>query len=145
MGAAYNSPDSLLETYAQDQDRGCVALLEYHISDWSAFWMQLNGMNALTYNALTFYAKGDSTQGIPATFKVEVKRKENSEVSVYYVSGLTDSWQPFTIPLDEFEPFPGMTPLSEWDNLSEVVFTFEIDRSGSNGVIYLDDISFETR
>lgn len=145
MGAAYNLPDSLAETYIAEPEHGCVARLEYHISGWAAFWIQLNGLDASAYNTLTFYAKGDPALGIPATFKVEVKRNNNGEVSIVRVPGLTDSWQPFTIPLTDFQPFPGMTPLSGWDNLSELVFTFEINNSGSQGVMYLDNIAFEKR
>ncbi len=146
MGAAFDPPDDspeLVETYVQEPNHGCVARLEYNVEDWAAFWMKLNGFNASEYNTLTFWARGDSVVGIPPEFKVELKRNDNNEISIHYVSGLTDSWQQFSIPLDQFGPFFDLPPLNGLDNLSELVFTFELDRSGRAGIMYLDDINFE--
>lgn len=146
MGAAFDPPDFLKESYIPEEGRGCVARLEYQIPKvYAAFWMKLQGMNTKDYNTVTFYAKGDSTAGIPQLFKVEVKRNNNAEMSIIYLSNLSDKWQQFAIPYNEFVQFFDFPALSGWDNLSELAFTFEIEKSGQTGVIFVDDIAFEKR
>lgn len=60
-----------------------------------------------------------------------------------YVAGLTDEWKRIKIGLNELRPFPEMDFLCGWDEMSELVFTFEADGSGKKGTIYLDDIYVE--
>ena len=148
-GAAYKPIDDtpeLVESYVQEPGRDCLVRLHYNLDGpWAAFWIKLRGFNANPYNTLTFLAKGDPAYGIPPEFKVELKRNNNEEISIFYVSGLTSQWQLFAIPFDSFGPFYDEPPLSGYDNLSELVFTFEITRSGKSGVVFLDDVDVEHR
>jgi hypothetical protein len=64
MGAAYNPPDSLKESYPQEPNRGCVARLEYKIAEWSAYWLKLQGADLNAYSRLTFDVRADPQPGI---------------------------------------------------------------------------------
>jgi hypothetical protein len=138
MGAAYNSPDSLIESYVQENGRGCVARLAYDIQAWSAFWQKLQGQDLTAFNRLTFDLRGDAAAGIPGAIKIEIKRANNSEVAILYIENITDSWQSYSVNLADFRP-----ALSSWMGIEELVFTFEANRSGRAGVVYLDNVQFE--
>jgi len=138
MGAAYNSPDSLIESYVPESERGCVARLEYSIQEWAAFWQKLQGQDLTPFGQLTFDLKGDAAAGIPRAIKIEIKRAGNSEVAIRYIENITDSWQSYSVNLADFRP-----ALSSWMGIEELVFTFEANRSGRAGVVYLDNVQFE--
>ena len=138
MGGAYNSPDSLIESYVEENERGCVARLEYDIQAWAAFWQKLQGQDLTPYSRLTFDLRGDAAAGMPGAIKIEIKRDNNSEVAITYIENITDSWQPFSVNLADFGP-----ALSSWEGIEELVFTFEATRSGGEGVVYLDNVQFE--
>lgn len=147
MGAAYNPPDILVESYVPVPDRGCVARLDFDIVYWSAFWMKLQGVNLESYAKLSFDIRANSP--VPNRIKVELKRLcqngECGEMSIIYVSGLTAEWQIVRIALDDFGStgYPGILPISDWRDIEELVFTFEAGQSGSKGVVYVNDIMFE--
>ena len=140
MGAAYNAPDSLVEIYVQEAEHGCVARLEYNIVQWSAFWMKLQGVNLTPYSKLAFDIRADPERGIPGQMKVELKRAGNQQVSITYVSGITTGWQTMSVNLADFGPTGYTDPLSSLTEMEELVFTFEASRSGTQGVVYLDNI-----
>jgi hypothetical protein len=142
MGAAYNPPDdNLMQTYVQEPGRGCVARLEYHITNWSAFWMKLQGVDLSPYSRLTFDVRADQPH-IPGAMKIELKRAGNGEVSIKYVSGITADWQNMSVNLSEFGPTGYTAELSSLTGMEELVFTFEASRSGTQGVVYLDNVTF---
>jgi len=143
MGAAYDPPDSLVETYVQEPGRGCVARLEYHIRAWSAFWMKLQDVDLSPYSNLVFDIKADPQLGIPAEMKIELKRANGQEVSIIYVSEITADWQTKRVPLSDFGPTGVTAPLSALTAMEELAFTFEANRSGTDGVVYLDNIALE--
>lgn len=145
MGAAYNGANSLTENYGAHADQSCAVRLEYNIQEWAAFWMMLNGQDLTPYSRLLFDIKGDPAVGIPGQIKIELKRAGNTEVSIVYVSNITDSWQTRSVSLDSFRAtgFPGVPPLSALTGIDELVFTFEANVSGNVGLVYLDQVRFQ--
>lgn len=150
IGAAYQEPGNWLgESYVPEAGRGCVAKLEYEIKDWGAFWMKLQETQLTEFREnngmLTFDIRAD--EPIPYGIKIELKRfcSPNAgcgELSVYYMTGITSEWQTRSIPLEGFGTTGWAATLSSWENVEELVFTFETPGSGNNGFVYLDNIAF---
>jgi hypothetical protein len=141
MGAAYNPPDYLKEHYVQELGRGCVVRLTYDIVNWAAFWLKLEGSNLTSYNKLSFDVKSAHT-GVPAAMRIELKRAGNTEISTINVTGLTTQWQTKSVNLADFEATGFAPPLSSLTDMEELVFVFESVSSGSQGVVYLDNVIF---
>jgi hypothetical protein len=140
IGAAYEGANRLAESYVTEAEHGCVARLEYHIQEWSAFWLKLQGADFSPYTRLAFDIKADPTVGVPNQIKIELKRQVNDEISILYVSGITDQWQTISVNLSDFGHAGFGNPLTAYDAMDELVFTFEASRSGTQGVVYLDNI-----
>ena len=142
MGGAYNPPDLLVDTRISESNRGCVSRLEYHIGGWAAYWNKLGGANASKFKTLRFDIRADPAVGIPSRMKIEVK-KQNGEWSILYVEGITDQWQTMSVDLGNFvRAFENKLPIQEFNDLDELVFTFE-QQYGRDGVVYLDNIRFQ--
>jgi hypothetical protein len=142
MGAAFNPPDFLGESYVKEQERGCVAKLNYQITDWSAFWMKLQLIDLTSYGRLEFDIKAAQPR-IPQEIKVELKRNNKNEVSIAYISGITTDWQTMSVNLSDFGPTGYTDELSSFTRMGELVFTFEADHSGNQGIVYLDNVTFK--
>ncbi len=140
MGAAYTSPDSLKESYPQEASRGCIARLEYKISGWSAFWVKLQGADLRPYAKLVFDVRADPQPGLPKQIKLEVKRP--GEVSIKYVSGIGADWKTVSVKLADFGSAGYGKPVSSWAGIEELVVTFESAKSGPQGVVFLDNLTF---
>lgn len=140
MGAAYNPPDSLKESYPQEASRGCVARLEYKISGWSAFWVKLQGADLWPYSRLVFDVRADSQTGLPRQIKLEIKRP--GEVSIKYVSDIGTDWKTISVKLADFGSAGYGKPVSSWEGTEELVVTFELAKSGPQGVVFLDNLTF---
>lgn len=140
MGAAYNPPDNLKESYQSEPERGCVVRLEYKISGWAAFWLKLKGADLVGLRQLQFDVRADAQPGMPGQMKVELKRA--GEVSIAYVSGIGPGWKTISVELSDFGPAGYGKPVSAWTEMEELVFTFETNKSGNAGVVYLDNIVF---
>lgn len=139
MGAAYDAPDVLVETYVQELDRGCVARLEWKVSGWSGFWLKIQGADFSKHRLLAFDIRADEEKGIPGQIKVELKG-DNQRVGVAYVKGLGSDWKTISVPLDAFvNPGYGKR-LGRLTNLQELVFVVERDKSGAEGVLFLDQV-----
>jgi len=141
MGAAYNPPDKLVESYPPVANRGCVASLEYKITGWSAFWLKLQGADLRPYGRLVFDVQADPQAGMPRQIKLELKRA--GELSIKYLSGIGPEWQTVSARLADFG-FAGYgKPVSSWQDMEELVFTVESNQAGGQGLIRLDNIRFE--
>lgn len=136
MGAAYEGNNSLSDRYGSYADRSCAAQLEYNIQSWAAFWIKLQGQDLTSYSSLLFDIRGDSEAGIPSRIKIELKRANNTQVSIAYISNITPGWQTRVVNLASFQT-------SAWTDMEELVFTFEVDGSGNKGLIYLDQVRFQ--
>ena len=120
--------------------KGFGMKLDYDVDSrnpaYNGFWMFLQELDASDYDSISFWVKGDASDGYTTVFKLELKNT-NRQVGRYYVTNVTDTWQKITISLKDFK---GMTDFS---SLTEFVIVFE-DRiaSAKEGVIYIDDIVF---
>jgi hypothetical protein len=141
MGVAFNPPDRLIETYIQEEGRGCIVQLSYQVVNWSSYWLKLQGIDLSSFDRLIFDIRS-AQPGLPEEIKIELKRAGGSEVSKIYLSGLTGEWQTVHLNLTDFGPADYASPFSSWSDIDELVFTFEANFSGSHGVIYLDNIFF---
>ena len=52
-------------------------------------------------------------------------------------------WKTVSVKLADFGPAGYDAPVSSWQGMEELVFTFEAAKSGRQGVLYLDNIRFE--
>ena len=118
----------------------CVARLEYKIAGWSAFWLKLQGADLSPYSKLVFDVKADPQAGIPRQMKLELKR--GGEVSILYVSGIGADWKTVSVNLADFGSAGYGAPVSSWQGVEELVFTFEAAKSGPQGVVFLDNLTF---
>jgi hypothetical protein len=152
MGAAYepSTSNKLTETYEPEMGGGCVVKLDYEIpTDWGAFWLKLMGTDLSLYNRLSFDVKfaGQVDSHTDMAIKVEFKNRCDNqvcdEVWIQYVSGITTEWERRTIFMADFYSMPDQSSPPTLTATEELVFTFENGRISSNGVVYLDNISFE--
>jgi hypothetical protein len=138
-GAAFNEPDRLVETFPQEPNRGCVVRLEWTVTGWAGYWQQLMNADFSKHRSLTFDIRADEDKGIPGQIKVELKG-DNQRVGVAYVKGVDHDWKTISIPLDSFVN-PGYgKPLGRLIDLQELVFVVERDKSGAEGVLFLDQV-----
>jgi hypothetical protein len=146
MGAAYDPPNEMNETYPTEPGRVCVARLQYHIETWSAFWIKLQKLDLTRYPRLTLDIRAD--EPVPWEMKIELKRLcvngDCGEISTYHLGGrITTYWQTISLDLEDFGSPDWAAPLSSYEDVEELVFTFEFPPAGTNGVVYLDNILFE--
>ena len=143
MGVAYldaSSPE-LVETYPEETGRGCIAQLEYDLQNWAAFWLMLVGADLSQYKTLKYDIKADPSVGIPGEFKMEIKGMGKCVVT--YVSDITRSWQTKSLELIKFEKGDCGELLESFEHVEELTFVFDPERSGSSGIVFLDNIRFE--
>ena len=119
---------------------GYAVRLDYDVDSpnpaYNGLWMKLNGENASTYNALSFYVKGSAEAGFTKRIKIELKDMTNKP-SPYIVSGITDQWQKITIPFEKFRR------ITDWSSMNEFVVVFDdVNSSPKAGTIYIDQVSF---
>lgn len=121
--------------------KGFAIKLEYDVDSrnaaYNGFWMLLNEFDASGYNNVSFWVKGDKGAGFTTVFKVELKNA-GGQTGLYYVTNVTDSWRNVVV------PFRKMKGITDFSALTEFVIVFE-DKvaSSKEGIIYIDDISFE--
>lgn len=138
-GAAFNEPDRLVETFPQEPNRGCVVRLEWTVIGWAGYWQQLMNADFSKHRSLTFDIRVDEEKGIPGQVKVELKG-DNERVGVAHVNGVDQEWKTISIPLDSFVN-PGYgNRLGRLSDLQELVFVVERDKSGAEGVLFLDSV-----
>jgi hypothetical protein len=140
MGTAYDpkSGDTIVGSYVQEAERGCISRLEYDMVFWSGFWIRLGEADLSPYSQLVFDIKGDSQENAPGRIKIELKRAGEQEVSILYTSGVTTDWQTMRVSLGDFAG-----SLSSFTDIEELVFVFEANGSRKTGVIYLDNIALQ--
>lgn len=104
---------------------------------YNGFWMKLQEPNLAASQALSFYVKGDRTQGYTPQVRLELKSAQG-EVGHYLLQGITDEWKQVRIPL---QAFGGLTDVSR---TTEFVVVFDdVTSIKKVGTIYLDDIAFQ--
>lgn len=143
MGVAYNPPDSLTTSYVAEPDRGCVARLDFDVAGWSAFWMKLGDADLRPYQTLRFDVCADPQPGFTGQMKVELKRKDSTEIVILYVADIGPNWKTVRVDLDDFRPTGTNPPLATRQGVEELVFVFEAAKAGGKGVVYVDNIALE--
>jgi len=122
---------------------GASLRLEYDVDSanpaYNGFWTKLEGRDLSDYNAISFWVKGDSDAGYTTRFKIELKNAEG-EVGTYIVSGVTDEWTEVVAPFSDFRG------IKNFDNMTEWVIVFDdVMTTAKEGIIYVDDVAFETQ
>lgn len=101
---------------------------------FNGFWAKLEGEDFSDYNTLNLYIKGDPEKGFTKRIKIELKDYQKS--AGYIVSGITDSWQKFSIPFEKFRT------ISDWSSMNEIVVVFDdINSSPKEGSILIDHVT----
>ena len=119
-------------------DKGLSIRLIYDVDSpsiaFNGMWMFLQEMDFSPYKYLVIHARGDREAGYSPRFKIEIKNK-SKEAGRYVITGLTDDWQEFAIPLTKFK---GIT---NFKVMKEITFVFDDMRcSPKVGEIYIDNI-----
>lgn len=129
----------LIEITDEDRagDKGNSLKLNYRVDSptpaYNGFWMKLQDADFSHYKYLVISVKGVADAGFTPRFKIEIKNKQK-EAGHYILTGVTDKWQRFVIPLKDF----GLTDLQQ---MSEFVIVFDDIRCRPKvGSIYIDDI-----
>lgn len=101
------------------------------------FSLKMPKLDASKYKEIQFKVRAKE-EGNPGIVKVTVTNRRN-ETSSFYVQGLTDSWDEFTIPLDKFKE------ITDWTSLKDINFVLESwNVNKPRGIILIDSIRFST-
>jgi len=150
-GAFYSAGASCTDSrdVTSPQEGSFCLKLDYNVStsgSYAGYFSQLGGKDLSGYTSISFWVKGT---GGGEFFKIELKNNSGDNnrnhaavyITDYLDGGLTTGWQQVTIPFHNF------VNLDSWNNMKELVFTFENSQSVTNGsplqgTIYIDKISF---
>lgn len=121
---------------------GYALRLDYDVDSpspaYNGFWMKLENLNATPYDTLSFYARGASKRYTPR-LKVELKSPD-SRKGEFFVSGITNEWKKFEIPLKRFKG------IKDWSILGELVLVFDdVNTAPKRGTLLVDQIMFERK
>lgn len=132
-----------IESFDRDNrygDKGYALRLIYSVASskpaFGGLWMQLRGLDASSFDTLTFRIKGDAALGFTTNFRVELKDALD-QTSRFEVSGVSTQWQDITIPLSRFVGMANLRKLKEF-----VIVIEDKSASAKQGVLYFDDIRF---
>ncbi|MBU3934310.1 MAG: hypothetical protein KKH11_06580, partial [Candidatus Omnitrophica bacterium] len=89
------------------------------------------------YKDFTFCAKGDRKRGHPAEFRVELSNG-TANIGRHHRVTITDSWQKFAIPLEEFSSIVNLSFISE-------ITLFLDGIMDADEITYIKDICFSHR
>jgi len=128
-------------SYVQEAGHGCVARIEYEIVVWSALRIELLEADLRPYSQLVFDIRADAP--LPDQIKLELKRASDAEISILDVSGITTDWQTKRVNLDDFGSTDYTPPLSTFAEMEELLFTVDVERSGTSDTFYLDNITLQ--
>ena len=119
-------------------DSGMSLRLLYDVDSpsiaFNGMWMFLQEMDFSPYKYLVIHLKGDREAGFTPRMKIEMKNKAK-EVGRIVITGITDQWQEFAIPLSSVK---GMR---SFKSMKEMVFVFDDMRCTPKiGEIYIDNV-----
>lgn len=100
------------------------------------FTFSLPLVDAGRFSFLKLRVRGDANFGFTTVLKIDLKN-QRSEKDSYYLKGILDRWQDFSIGLSEFKN------ITDWSNIGELSFIFEDwNVSEKTGILYIDNIRF---
>lgn len=102
--------------------------------NFTGYWSKLNDLDVSDYSYFTLYVKGDKKTG-RCSFWIELGCAASA--SRIQVKKITDEWQKFKIPLEEFPDLEDKT------KLTELRIIFDQTSSVEDGTVYIDNIAFE--
>jgi hypothetical protein len=119
-------------------EKGLSVRLIYDVESpgiaFNGMWMFMQEIDFSPYKYFVIHVRGDREAGYTPRFKIELKNKQK-EVGRFVVTGVTDEWQEYKIPLESFK---GM---NNFKVMKEMTITFDDMRcSPKMGEIYLDNI-----
>ncbi len=132
---------------------GRSARLDYDVESgetaYNGFFLRLNGENFSAYDTLNLYLRGDGENGFPLRIKMELKNSHKryqaqSQTWIkgtsfpYVLSGITNGWKKFSIPLANFGPkhLP-----KDWSDMHELDLIFDdVNSRPKVGTVYIDQI-----
>lgn len=101
---------------------------------YNGMWLRLQEADFTPYNYLIVHVRGDREAGFSPRFKIELKNKAKG-VGRHVITGITDQWQEFVIPLRRIKG------LDKLDAMTEMVITFDDMRCAPKlGEILIDNI-----
>ena len=107
---------------------------------YAGCWADLNHLNLVSFNYLTFYVKG--LKG-GEKFKVGLRGKKDSDsetkipINDVLTRGVTTEWQRVVIPLKQFKN------IELWSDVNIFSISFEHLFESGKGAILIDEIAFE--
>lgn len=128
--------------FAADDARGLLSgkclQLDYDVDSpnqaYNGFCMKLSIADFTNFDTLNLYLKGAGATGYDKRQKIELKDSAG-KASACLISGISDRWQKFSIPLDKF------MMISDWSRMFEFVVVFEdVITSPKKGRIFLDHL-----
>lgn len=122
---------SLKLTYDVDSPNDCYV----------GYWTRLPWIDLTLHDRFTIYIKGSKEkEGFTRQLRLELKSL--TETGQFLVTGITDEWKRYTIPINAFKDSYGksMTTLNE---ITEFIVMFERGwMTDKEGVIYIDNLYF---
>lgn len=86
-------------------DKGMSVRMVYDVDSprtaFNGFWCSLESSDWSPYRYFCISVKGDKAAGFTPRFKIELKNKKG-EIGRYVLTGITDQWKDFVIPLTSF-------------------------------------------
>lgn len=102
---------------------------------YNGIYMKLENANFSSFDTFNIYAKGDASVGYDRRLSIELKDFSGKHTSNYFIHGISNSWQKFSIPFDRF------TMVSDWSHMNEFAVVFsDIVARRKTGQVYLDDL-----
>jgi len=99
------------------------------------YFTHLLGIDLSGYDNLVMWMKGSKENGY--TSKVDIEIKSDNNTARYTIVGISDKWKKFKVPLWK------LRSIKNWTHMKEIVLVFGENITNKNGVIWIDDISFE--
>lgn len=143
-----NKIEASLVSIEREGKKGQAMRLSYKLDLSRAtqvgYWMKLAALDARPYDHLELWVRGVAGSGFAPSFKVEFKQtsndsKQESLSGSYVLTGITDQWQKFSIPLNT------MNGIQNWNPVNEFVINLQSRRLKSKeGSYEIDDIALVT-
>lgn len=101
----------------------------------NGFWMSLSNLDAIKYNGLEFFVKGDEEKGYPPLLKLQLKNA--NQTGAYVINDISGTWQKVHVPFGNFEG------IKDFDHLLKLLIIFEVKPDlPKTGTIYIDNLQF---